>query len=439
MSYKNNKLSIATLVSFTRNGVVVATYQEIRKVLTDAFKNIYGRDIDLSSASADGVYVETLCLMISNILQSFKQYYAQLDVRTASGVYLENLCALSNIRRKDATYSTCSITLTLSNTETQPYVTKEISLADKNGNVWTCSSDSDMTFQPGVAQSLIFTCEEIGPISAPIGWIDKTVNTEKSFTIQQNKDAIIGSYAESDSELRARRNASLGSTGATVLETMVGTLYQLGPILDVKIYNNDTDKSITALDGTTVQVHDIYVVIRKQQNVDIADSKIASAIYEKLTPGIRTTNSSGNNGIAKTYVYKQSPVGTPLESEVVQNVYWKEAVPVKPKCVITISTTSNYGSANDKTSQQIAAKVIQYLNGIKLSGQVNVNKLWNVVTYADPKFRGEETYSIDSITFNDGTSIYNLPDTYFNYTLESDVKIEDTSATNNKVVITIGA
>ena len=438
MSYKNNRLSIATLVSFTRNGVVVATYQEIRQVLTDTFKNIYGRDIDLSSASADGVYVETLCLMISNILQSFKQYYAQLDVRTASGVYLENLCALSNIRRKDATYSTCSVTLTLSNTETQPYVTKEISLADKNGNVWTCSSDSDMTFQPGVSQSLIFTCEEIGPISAPIGWIDKTVNTEKSFTIQQNRDAIIGSYAESDSELRARRNASLGSTGATVLETMVGTLYQLGPILDVKIYNNDTDKSITALDGTTVQVHDIYVIIKKQQNVDIADSKIASAIYEKLTPGIRTTNSSGNNGVAKTYVYKQSPDGTPLESEVIQNVYWKEATPVKPKCVITISTTSNYGSANDKTSKQIAAKVIQYLNGIKLSGQVNVNKLWNVVTYADPKFRGEETYSIDSITFNNGTSIYNLPDTYFNYT-ESDVKIEDTSATNNKVVITIGA
>lgn len=438
MSYKNNKLSIATLVNFTRNGVVVATYQEIRQVLTDAFKNIYGRDIDLSSASADGVYVETLCLMISNILQSFKQYYAQLDVRTASGVYLENLCALSNIRRKDATYSTCSVTLTLSNTETQPYVTKEISLADKNGNVWTCSSDSDMTFQPGVAQSLIFTCEEIGPISAPIGWIDKTVNTEKSFTIHQNRDAIIGSYAESDSELRARRNASLGSTGATVLETMVGTLYQLGPILDVKIYNNDTDKTITALDGTTVQVHDIYVIIKKQQNVDIADSKIASAIYEKLTPGIRTTNSSGNNGVAKTYVYKQSPDGTPLESEVVQNVYWKEATPVKPKCVITISTTSNYGSANDKTSQQIAAKVIQYLNGVKLSGQVNVNKLWNVVTYADPKFRGEETYSIDSITFNNGTSIYNLPDTYFNYT-ESDIKIEDTSSTNNKVVITIGA
>ena len=438
MSYKNNRLSIATLVSFTRNGVVVATYQEIRQVLTDTFKNIYGRDIDLSSASADGVYVETLCLMISNILQSFKQYYAQLDVRTASGVYLENLCALSNIRRKDATYSTCSVTLTLSNTETQPYVTKEISLADKNGNVWTCSSDSDMTFQPGVSQSLIFTCEEIGPISAPIGWIDKTVNTEKSFTIQQNRDAIIGSYAESDSELRARRNASLGSTGATVLETMVGTLYQLGPILDVKIYNNDTANEITALDGTKVQVHDIYVIIKKQQNVDIADSKIASAIYEKLTPGIRTTNSSGNNGVAKTYVYKQSPDGTPLESEVIQNVYWKEATPVKPKCVITISTTSNYGSANDKTSQQIAAKVIQYLNGIKLSGQVNVNKLWNVVTYADPKFRGEETYSIDSITFNNGTSIYNLPDTYFNYT-ESDVKIEDTSATNNKVVIIIGA
>lgn len=438
MSYKTNKFSIATLINFTRNGVVVATYQEIRQVLTDAFKSIYGRDIDLSSASADGIYVETLCLMISNILQSFKQYYAQLDVRTASGVYLENLCALSNISRKDATYSTCSITLTLSNTETQPYVTKEISLADKNGNVWTCSSDSDMTFEPGKAQSLVFTCEEIGPVSAPIGWIDKTVDTEKSFTIHQDQDAIIGSYAESDAELRTRRNASLGSTGSTVLETMIGALYQLGPILDVKIYNNDTDKNITALDGTTVQVHDIYVIVKKQQNVEISDQKIASTIYEKLTPGIRTTKSSGQNGVAKTYVYKQSATGTPIESEVIQNVYWKEATPVKPKCVITLTTTTNYGSANNKASQQIAAKVIQYLNSIKLSGQVNVNKLWNVVTYADSKFRGEETYSIDSITFNGGTSIYNLPDTYFDYAQDSDVQIEDTSAENNKVVITIG-
>ena len=438
MSYKTNNFTIATLIHFTSEGVVVADYQEIRQTITDAFKNIYGRDIDLSTASADGIYVETLCLMISNILQSFKQYYAQLDVRTASGVYLENLCALSNIRRKDATASTCSISLTLSNTETQPYVTKEISLADKNGNIWTYSSDSDITFNPGEPMSLVFTCEEVGPITAPVGWIDKTVDTEKAFTIQQTQDAVVGSYAESDSSLRARRNASLGSTGATVLETMIGTLYSLGSILDVKIYNNDTSSNITALDGTTVQVHDIYVIIKKQQNVYIADSKIGSAIYEKLTPGIRTTKSNGSNGVAKTFVYKQSSTGTPIESEVVQNVYWKEATPVKPRCVIAISTTANYGSASNNTSKQIAAKVIQYLNSIALSGQVNINKLWSVVTYADPKFRGEETYSIDSITFNGSTNVYNLPDTYFNY-LESDVKIEDTSDTNGKVVITLGA
>lgn len=438
MSYKTNNFTIATLIHFTKDGVVVADYQEIRQTITDAFKNIYGRDIDLSSASADGVYVQTLCLMISNILQSFKQYYAQLDVRTASGVYLENLCALSNIRRKDATASTCSISLTLSDTETQPYTTKEISLADKNGNIWTYSSDSDITFEPGKSVSLVFTCEEVGPITAPIGWIDKTVNTEKAFKIQQTQDAVVGSYAESDSSLRARRNASLGSTGATVLETMIGTLYSLGSILDVKIYNNDTANNIVALDGTTVQQHDIYVVIKKQQNVEVADSKIGSAIYEKLTPGIRTTMSNGANGVAKTFMYKQSATGTPLESEVVQNVYWKEATPVKPKCVITITTTSNYGSANNNTSNQIAAKVIQYLNSIALSGQVTINKLWSVVTYADPKFRGEATYSIDSITFNGKTDAYNLPDTYFNY-LESDVSIKDTSETNGKVVITLGA
>lgn len=430
MSYKTNDFTLNTLINFTKEGVVVASYQEIRNTIVNAFKQIYGEDIDLASSSADGVYVETLSLMISNILQSFKQYYAQLDVRTASGVYLENLCALSNVRRKSATYSNCRVQLTLSDTETNAYVTKEISLADKNGNIWTCSSDANITFEPGKAKELVFTCEEIGPVVAQKGWIDKTVDTEKTFDVLQVEDANIGSYSESDSNLRARRNSSLGSTGTTVLETMIGALYELSGIQDVKIYNNNTENAIIALDGTTIDVHNVYVVIRRQQNIDITDRQIGNIIYEKLTPGIRTEKSTSDTkyGVSKEYVYSFEDVNIPIE----QKVYWKEAKPITPKCVITITPMTNY---SETTSKQIAAKVIDYLNNIKLSGQVTIYKLMNIISCADSKYRGQDTFSLDSVTLDNSTSTYTLPDTYFYYNIDSDVTYDDTT---NKIVITLG-
>ena len=85
MAYKEMNINWTELIQFTKNGVYVADYQEIRSAICNRFKEIYGQDIDLATTSADGIYVETLSLMINNILQSFKHFYAQLDVRTASG------------------------------------------------------------------------------------------------------------------------------------------------------------------------------------------------------------------------------------------------------------------------------------------------------------------------------------------------------------------
>lgn len=433
MAYKDINVNWTELIKFGKEGITIADYQEIRTAITNRFKEIYGQDIDLATTSADGVYVETLCLMINNILQSFKQFFSQLDVRTASGNYLDALCALSNVYRKAETKSTCSILLTLDATATQNYVTRSIEVADKNGNVWSYESNQDIVFEPGKAKEVIVTCETPGPIRANAGWIDRLVSNEVAMTVSQTVEADEGSYSESDSELRARRNDSLGATGNTVLESLVGALLSINGIDDVKIYCNDSTATLKALDETSIALHDVYVILRKKPNIDIADSTICNTIYEKLTPGIRTTESAVTSD-AKSYNYVSAILGQ-TQLGVVQKVNWKQATPVKPVVKIIISPNQNFASNGNSTANLIAQNVINQLNNAQLSSTIKMNDLWSTIMYSDPLFRGVSTFSISSISIDGKASDYTLKDTYFDYS-SSKVKVEETS--DQTITITIG-
>lgn len=127
------------LVTFNSTGISVVNYNEIRSKLVEQFKLIYGSDIDLSTTSADGIYIETLSLLINNILQTLKAMYSNLDTRTATGQFLDILCALTNVTRKPATKSSVYVNIT-GLTANAPYLTgNQLELLDKNGNIWTCS------------------------------------------------------------------------------------------------------------------------------------------------------------------------------------------------------------------------------------------------------------------------------------------------------------
>ena len=437
MSFKNSDIDWNRLIQLNENGIYIATYAEIRTAISDKFKQIYGEDIDLSTTSADGVYVESLSLMISNILQSFKHFYSQLDVRTASGPYLDALCSLSNVYRKPATNSNCSVILTLDEGSTEDFKTNEIVLADRNGNLWSCAFDEQMVFKPGVPTAVVVTCETAGPVRADKGWIDRVAESNVVMNVEQTQNAIIGSYGESDSELRARRNSSLGATGKTVLETAIGTLYNINGIDDVKIYNNDTGSAITALDGTKVEQHDVYFILKRKKNVSIADSLICSSIYEKLTPGIKTSNPGSNAKYGKMHSFRYIQATTAIDTAINQMVYWKEANPIKPKVTIKLTTTNNFGS---DTSEIVGNAAITYLQSKALSSTFYYNDMWNAIMCADPKFRGQFTFMVNSISIeqtdnvsSDKANSFTLPDTYFDYS-DAEIKV---STLDNVVTIVI--
>lgn len=400
------------IVQFTSSGVVVLDYPQIREAVTKRFKEIYGSDIDLSTGSADGIYVENYCLMINNIAQGLRQMYGNLDVRTASGIWLDILCALTNTHRKTATASTASIEVTLLDDNSYTLeLNQYLSFVDKNGNEWryTVRNANDIiTFRPNETMSIIVKATELGPIRAEAGWIDKTLSTEHSFKVEQKKDAVQGSEQESDSELRARRNETSGSRGASISEGLAGTLIDLDGIDDVRIYDNNV--ASIAKDNTSLPKNTVYVILRKKENVTLTDRLIGSTIYENMTPGIPTVQTA-ITADSHSYVYS-SVEGIANE----QKVWWRQATAITPAISIELTLKENYASKNDSTANLIASNVIDYCNGLRLGEDIDLDELKQVVKNSDPLFMGKSTYSVKTLTIDGKSENYSNPDTYFNYT-----------------------
>lgn len=417
------------LITFNANGIVIANYQQVRATLVQQFKNIYGSDIDLSTNSADGIYVETLSLIINNILQVVKMMYSNLDTRTATGQYLDILCALTNVIRKPATKSTVYVTISGLSSNAEYGVGNQLQLLDKNGTVWTCAP---FTADVNGSATVLVTCNEYGPIRAEVGWIDRTVEMLAGATITMESDAEPGSWRESDAALRARRDSALSMRSTTVLEGITSALFNVSGIEDIQIYNNDTSETINTKDTTQVLKNDVYIAIRKNKNITIDDSIIGSIIYEKKTPGVHTTLVSNTaitdgNGISKTYNY-------PNTLGVAQVVRWKECKPIKPQIVITVKPENYFvsGASDNSTATKIANEVMKFMNSIRVSQDAKYIELQSVALFADPKYRGVSTYSLVSLTINNASTDFVNPDTYFEYTT-----VNVTGIAPDNVVITI--
>ncbi len=395
------------LINFTNRGIVVADYNKIRQVLTARFKAIYGSDIDLSSTSADGQWIEEQCLFINNMLQTIKQLYSSIDPRYATGEYLDIIASLTNVTRLPATKSTAYVTIKGLTPNTEYTIQNPLVLLDRNGNTWVCSP---FTTDSNGEATVLTTCDVYGPIRAEVGWIYTTIEALGGVTITMSDAAIPGRGIESDSQLRARRSNSLSTKGVTVMESIISSLLNINGILDAAIYNNDTGSVLLAKDGTNIPISSIYILIRKNINIPIDDSIIGSLIYEKKTPGILTTTPGVDN--KKSYLYP-----TQIQ-DLTQKVEWKECKPIAPEIIITLNPKSYFVSSTDETGtgKIVGNKIINFLNNLRISQNINHIELLSEVLYADPMYRGTLTYSIESVTINGVAGDYINPDTYFNYT-----------------------
>ena len=430
MALSNNQYDVTQLGKVDENGFIAALFPQIKDALAKKMQEIYGYDIDISSASADGQYVMMESLILNNIYRTIESLSDNLSPASASGKYLDILASLSGAFRKDATYSTATVYIANSgNTDQTPAY---LILMDKNGNRWQWMNPVDLNGQYKVTfpakngdnytlVPITVTCTELGPITAVGANLTETFATQTDYnrimnmaplsrggeiyattgagTLQvfQNDNAVVGQSTETDASLKARRVRSLGQSGRTVIDTLVANLLNIPGIIDAWVYSNNTNtESDTLADGTAVPAHSVYVVTCSQKDITVPDSTIAETIYNVMTPGIPTyvLKTLDSGGVPKEY-------SIPVTDTLSNTVMWKAASMISPTFEIGLTYKNGTAALSDAQKTAIQNAIIEYMNNIAIGEPCYSSIMRQVIDAADFKTGryGLPTYEVSSLTY----------------------------------------
>lgn len=429
MATANNQYDIEQLAKVDSNGFQAALFPQIKDAYVKKMQEIYGYDIDVSSASADGQFVMAESLVLNNIYRTLESLSDNLSPASATGKYLDILASLSGAFRQGATYSTA--TVYIANNSTVPLTPSYLLLNDKNGNRWQwinpieSANTYKVTFPPKNGNNynvtaIEVTCTELGPIAASSTGqynmskpadrntvfnlpakdrgcdIFETINAG-SLSVYQQSDAITGFAEETDASLRARRLRSFGQSGRTVLDSVASNLLNVPGVIDSWVYSNNTNTDSAALaDGVVVPPHSVYAVIATQPDINVPSINIGTAIYNTITPGIATTDPGnmiqGGNVNSETFN---------ITDHLTNTIYWKKALLTDPVLTIEFTLKNDLAgkmlSDNQKTA--ITNTIKEFFNNINIGEDVSMPLLTQLIESVD--FRtakyGLPTYEVKSI------------------------------------------
>ena len=455
MNYNFDKL-----VRLTSSGVEVSSFVQIKNALIKRYKEIYGNDIDIDSTTADGQYIMMLSLLLYNGYNGLLYLNNNLDPACATGKFLDVLCGLNNIFREQANHSyaylyvkyigkSSSYNSTIGDPESK---TQIIQCIDQNGNIWTWTEGKGADSFPTTfsaddtrVQILKFECEEPGAVEAyadeSLSEMDQNqisysmlnstnhgdinavldINTYP-FEVWQAEDAVVGNDEESDESLRQRLIMERGNTGLTVANGVLGSLLGIMGVQEAKLYNSVEEGGIVAKDETSIEKHNVYIVLRYKENanMDAVKDLIGETINNKLTPGIVTTEyNDGDEGL----------YGIPQEVEISSNlglqysIFWKQCKPVYPAMRLYFKANKNlYDQA--KSEEAIIKTLKDYIFALTIYDDINMPDVLSQLNTCDTLINNQHTFmfyngavsdTISTGVYTGNNTTFENKDTYYSY------------------------
>lgn len=270
--------------ALTPDGIVTDTQSELIQKYTDGMKAIYGDDVNLAQDTPDGQMMMITIQMIQDQGDLIKQVFTSMDPDQAIGRVQDRRNAYNGIQRKEGTYSTQYIDVTVSQALTLFGIdngtqTNEIyTVSDNVGNKWLLVStvniptagSSNLLFRAEFPGALITTPNTINvPVSVVIG-----VESINNPTVQ----FITGIDEETDFQYRVRRQKSVALPSQGYIDSIEAALENIDGITFAIVIENDTPE----IDADDLPPNSIWPIVEGTAE----DVEIATALYKTRSAGV---------------------------------------------------------------------------------------------------------------------------------------------------------
>lgn len=261
-------------------GLTIDTLPTLVANFTAAMQAIYGSDINVASNSPDGQQINIWCQATADLLELLQSVCNSFGFMQAYGVILDQRLAILGIARKQGTYTTTPVLITVNQALTlygldqtaQPVFT----LIDQTGNTWELVTTH--AFSGSGSVTLTFQSVTIGAINAVANTITQMVTTVLGVTNVNNPTntgTIVGVPEETDTQFKVRaiQSFALASTGPA--DSVEAALQAIADVTDALVVENYTNAAVS---GTPA--HSIWAIVTGGTGAEIGQ-----AIYAKKAPG----------------------------------------------------------------------------------------------------------------------------------------------------------
>lgn len=358
-------------------GLHLPTYSDIRDDIITKTKDIYGQDIYLGEDSQDYQFISTFSLMLYDAMQSVLLAYNNANPITAISTGLDRLVALNGIVRREATASTCTVTLTgLAGTIITNGVVQDI-----NNINWELPAS--VTIGGGGTVNVIATCTQLGAVQVPVGGLNKIVTPVSGWQSVTNADlAVLGTAVEKDSELRARQAISAAISARTVMDSILSAILNIAGVTKAIGYENDT--------ANTVGVYPPHSITMVVLGGD--ETEIATQIYYRKSLGAATY---GDTSVTIEGQYGQSNI-----------IKFQRPSTVTANVAITINKLASY---NSDVLPLIKTAVTNYINSLKIGEDLYISNLYSPIMVSVSGYTTPPFY-VSAMTVNSQDTVVNLTD-----------------------------
>ena len=247
--------------------------------------------LDLSADQPSGQLVSILVEHIQELAELLQEVFTGFDPDQASGAALDGLCQLTGTYRKAATYGTVTLTLTATGACVVP-VGSLVAVAGDPDNQW--ATTAAVTFAAAGSQDVSAKATTAGAVAANAGTITTIVTPVAGWSAVTNaSDATVGSEAETDTELRLRREQEVTLSGSASVDSVMAEVSALTGVEQVAVYENATSHAGAPIVGYPVSLppHSVEVLfwtLYTGADLTALYETIASAIHSTKPAGIET-------------------------------------------------------------------------------------------------------------------------------------------------------